>query len=80
DFPRRSPPFGHLLQPWCRDCKNAYGRAKKAELSPVARAKRTDAMVRNVIFNVEQNPAAHTVEEVIRNLRDALGLKEGERP
>jgi len=35
--------------------------------------------VRNIIYNVEQNPAAHTVLEIIHSLREALGLKPGDR-
>lgn len=35
--------------------------------------------VRNIIYNVEQNPKAHTVEEILRSLRSALGVRPDEK-
>lgn len=34
--------------------------------------------VRNIVYNVEQNPKAHTVEEILSNLRSALGIHRDE--
>ena len=39
-----------------------------------------EGCIRNVVFNAEQNTSAHSVEELIASLRNALGLKPGERP
>ncbi len=53
--------------------KRARAAAKTTQRSPLERG------VRNIIYNVEQNPKAHTVEEILRSLRGALGVSQDEK-
>lgn len=39
-----------------------------------------ERMLRNIVFNVEQNPERHTVTELLTSIRSIIGLKPGERP
>lgn len=51
-----------------------------AECHAIDKALNTDAMLRNIIFNVEQAPERHTVSELLTSIRDIVGLQPGERP
>lgn len=44
------------------------------------RADNMERQLRNIVFNVEQNPDAHTVRELLASIRSIIGLKPGERP
>jgi hypothetical protein len=63
-----------------------FGKARRTgdviarAIVSVPRLHNAEIKLRNIIFNVEQNPKSYTPSEVIRNMRQALGLKEGERP
>lgn len=53
---------------------------KKKTRKQVPQMSRLEQGIRNIIFNVEQDPSRHTVAELIYSMRSALGLQPGERP
>lgn len=61
---------------YCAPSKDGAG---DPEVKAIDRALAADQMVRNIIYNVQQNPAHYTVEELLRNMRQAIGVKADER-
>lgn len=49
------------------------------EVNAIDKALASDQMIRNVIYTVQQNPKQYTVEELLQNMRKAIGVSETER-
>lgn len=56
-------------------------KALAADLEKVqTQLDRVDHSIRNILFNVEQDPDRYTMRDLLHSMRSAIGLQPGEKP
>lgn len=56
------------------------GLQRSAAAAKATQRSALELQIRNIVFNIEQNPDAHSVRDLLASMRSALGLRPGERP